>query len=65
VFRAAIQLPLNGWGVIRYVSYDFALSGLNDISHPRFAGRCRRCPALLLTLFQSFLYLPTTNKSNK
>jgi hypothetical protein len=33
-------------GVIRYISFDYALTGLSDIVRPRFVGRCRRCPTL-------------------
>jgi hypothetical protein len=47
-------------GVIRYISFAYALSGLsglNDIVRPRFVGRC---PTLLIALFQSLLHLQTT-----
>jgi hypothetical protein len=40
-------------GVIRLISFDYALTGLNDIAHPRFAGRC---PALMITPFQGLAF---------
>jgi hypothetical protein len=44
-------------GVNRYISFDYALSGLNDIVRPRLGGRC---PTLMIPLLQSLLHLPTT-----